>query len=47
MTLAEGLAIVALLVGPIAANQIQKGLDILPEERGRKLRIFNSSPARD
>lgn len=42
MTLAEGLTIVALLAGPIAAVQIQKHLDLIREERGRKIWIFKT-----
>lgn len=42
MTLAETLTILALIGGPIAAVQIQKRLDVLREERGRKLWIFKT-----
>lgn len=42
MTLVEGLTLVALIAGPIAAVQIQKRLDIAREERGRKLWIFKT-----
>lgn len=42
MTLAEGLTIAALLIGPVAAVQVQKWLEAYREARGRRLWIFKT-----
>ena len=42
MTLAEVLMVIALLAGSIAAVQVQKRLDRLREEHGRKIWIFKT-----